>query len=60
MKITTTLSLFASLAAAAPAAVVVRDTDAGPQTQSNYGQKCWPILFVFARGTTEPGNMVNH
>jgi hypothetical protein len=56
MKVASTIALFASLAAALPNDLVVRQTVGS--TSNDYGSKCWPILFVFARGSTETGNMV--
>jgi hypothetical protein len=59
MRFITILSLLSCLVAAAPAPLEDRATAIGPQTSNDYGVKCWPILFVFARGTTEPGNLVS-
>jgi len=53
MKFITAFLLFASLVAASP---VERRQTVG-SSSNDYGSKCWEILFFFARGSTESGNM---
>jgi len=56
MKVAAVITLFASITAALPADIQARQT-VGSTSNDFSSSKCWDILLVFARGSTEIGNM---
>ena len=66
MKFSTAVSLFAGLVAALPAvelapAEVLDARQLGGNTRNDLqnGGACPPVIFIFARGSTESGNLVS-
>jgi hypothetical protein len=57
LEIATALGL-ASMAAAAPAAVIEKRSPQMSASQLTKGAGCKGVTLIFARGTTEPGNIV--
>ncbi len=67
MKFFATVSLLAGLGAALPTAVEVNSNEAGIEARQSSsdtrnelqtGGACPPVIFIFARGSTESGNLV--
>jgi cutinase len=67
MKFFATVSLLAGLGAALPTALEVVPTEEGIQARQTSsdtrnelqtGGTCPPVIFIFARGSTESGNLV--
>lgn len=67
MKFFATVSLLAGLGAALPTALEVIPTEEGIQARQTSsstrnelqtGGTCPPVIFIFARGSTESGNLV--
>lgn len=66
MKFFATVSLLAGLVAALPTAVVIPDEEGiearqlfgNTRNELQDGGACPPVIFIFARGSTESGNLV--
>jgi cutinase len=67
MKFFATVSLLAGLGAALPTALEVVPTEEGIQARQTSsdtrnelqtGGTCPPVIFIYARGSTESGNLV--